>query len=251
VAKSLCYNISIRPLTITLGDDLPGDTIGHIPASSIMIIHVNTATGSWRERLQQFQVDLGIMSAHKGKGDQSPAVKMFANEAIDSVAILESIKQRGEAFGLIVQRKHRLVHKHEGGAAHFGQNSSLGDPILEYCQLHRFLSVSPEVISNRISMRLSCTKVRVYAPGFGFAVEAYICRNGKNVTCNEHGAKTDQELRRLTFHGFPKALDFLKKELFGIRSPRSFGKSNIDFGSNYLQMMMSVFKLITQGSNQR
>jgi hypothetical protein len=61
-------------------------------------------------------------------------------------------------------------------------------------------------------MRLSCTKVRVYTPGFGFAVEAYICRNRKNVTCNEHGAQTDQELERLTFHGFPKVLDFLKKE---------------------------------------
>jgi hypothetical protein len=78
------------------------------------------------------------MGAHEGKGDQSPAVKMLANEAIDSVAVLESIKQRGKAIGLIVQRKHRLVHKCEGGAARFGQDSSLGDPILEYCQLHRF-----------------------------------------------------------------------------------------------------------------
>jgi hypothetical protein len=78
------------------------------------------------------------MSAHKGKGDQSPAVKMFLNEVIDSVAILESIKQRGKAFGLIVQRKHRLVHKREGGAARLGQNSSLGDPILEYRQFQRF-----------------------------------------------------------------------------------------------------------------
>jgi hypothetical protein len=103
-----------------------------------MMIHVDTATGSRRERLQQFQVDLGIMSAHKGKGDQSPAAKVFANEAIDSVAVLESIKQRGEAFGLIVQRKHHLVHKREGGAARVNQNSSLGEPILEYCQLHRF-----------------------------------------------------------------------------------------------------------------
>jgi hypothetical protein len=83
-------------------------------------------------------------------------------------------------------------------------------------------------------MRLSRTKVRVYAPGFSFAVKTYICRHGKNVTSNEHGAQTDQELRRLTFHGFPKALDFLKKELFGVRSPRSLGKSNVEFGSNYL-----------------
>jgi hypothetical protein len=30
--------------------------------------------------------------------------------------------------------------------------------------------------------------------------------------------KADQELGRLTFHGFPKVLDFLKKELLGIRT---------------------------------
>jgi hypothetical protein len=95
---------------------------------------------------------------------------MLANKVIDSVAILESIKQRRKAIGLMVQRKHRLMHKREGDAARFSQNSSLGDPILEYCQLHRFRSVSPEVISGQISMRLSCTKVRVYTPGFGFAV---------------------------------------------------------------------------------
>jgi hypothetical protein len=93
--------------------------------------------------------------------------------------------------------------------------------------------------------------VRVYAPGFGFAVEAYICRNRKNVTSSKHGSKTYQELNRLTFHGFPKVLDFLKKELFSIRSPRSFGKSNVDFGSDYLQLMLSVLKLVMQGSNQR
>jgi hypothetical protein len=100
-------------------------------------------------------------------------------------------------------------------------------------------------------MHLSCTKVHIYAPGFGFAVEAYICRNRKKVTTSEHGAKIDQELERLTFHGFPKVLDFLEEELFGIRSPQSLGKSNVDFGSDYLQLMLSVLKLVTQGSNQR
>jgi hypothetical protein len=88
------------------------------------------------------------MSTHKGKGDQSPAVKMLANEAIDSVAILEMIKQCREAIELIVQRKHCHMHKRERGAAHFGQDPSLGDPILEYSQLHRFRSVSPEVIND-------------------------------------------------------------------------------------------------------
>jgi hypothetical protein len=89
-------------MTITLGDDLSGDTISRISTSSIMMIHVNTTAGSRRELLQQFQVDLGIMSAHKGKGDQSPTAKMFANEAIDSIAVLKSIKQCKKAFGLVV-----------------------------------------------------------------------------------------------------------------------------------------------------
>jgi hypothetical protein len=64
-----------------------------------MRVHVNAAAGSWREHLQHFQVDLRIMNAHKEKGDQSPAAQMFPNEAITSVAILESIKQRVKAFG--------------------------------------------------------------------------------------------------------------------------------------------------------
>jgi hypothetical protein len=138
------------------------------------------------------------------------------------------------------------MHTSEGSAARFGQDSSLGDPILEHCR-----PVSPEAIRNRISMSMSCTKVRVYSSGFSFAVKAYICRNGKDVTSSEHGAEIDHELKRLTFHGFPKVLDFLEKELFGIHSPRSFGKSNVDLGSNYLQLMLNVFKLVTQGSNQR
>jgi hypothetical protein len=34
------------------------------------------------------------MDTHKGKGDQSPAAQMFSNEGVDSIAILESVKQR-------------------------------------------------------------------------------------------------------------------------------------------------------------
>jgi hypothetical protein len=58
-----------------------------------MRIHINTAAGSWRERLQQFQVDLRVMNAHKGKGDQSLTAQMFSNEGVDSITVLESIKQ--------------------------------------------------------------------------------------------------------------------------------------------------------------
>jgi hypothetical protein len=31
-------------------------------------------------------------------------------------------------------------------------------------------------------VRLSCTKVCIHVPGFGFTVKAYICRREKNVT---------------------------------------------------------------------
>jgi hypothetical protein len=134
LAKSLRHDALIRPLTIALGDDLSSDTISCILIGSIMRFHVNMAAGSWRERLQQFQVDLRIVHAHKGTGNQSSAAQMFPNKGINSIVVLESIKQRRKAFGLIVQRKHRLIHKHKGAVAGFGQNSSLGDPILADCQ---------------------------------------------------------------------------------------------------------------------
>jgi hypothetical protein len=174
---------------------------------------------------------------------------MFSNEGVDNIAILELIKQHSKAFGLIVQRKHRLMHKREGTAAHFGQNSSLGNPILEDCQLQRFRSISPEVVSDRISVLLSCTKVSIHAPGFGFTIKAYICIRVKNVTLDRLGPQADQELGRLTFHGFPEVLDFLKKELLGIRSPRCLGNGNIDLSSNCFQLMLGVLELAAQGSN--
>jgi hypothetical protein len=51
--KNLSYQTSlICSLAITLGDDLPSDTIGSVSTNSIESIHVNTATRSWREHLQ-------------------------------------------------------------------------------------------------------------------------------------------------------------------------------------------------------
>jgi hypothetical protein len=73
------------------------------------------------------------MNTHEGKCDQSLAAQVLPNEGVDSIAVLEPIKQRRQTFGLIIQRKHRLMHKREGTAACFGQYSSLGDPILEDC----------------------------------------------------------------------------------------------------------------------
>jgi hypothetical protein len=78
------------------------------------------------------------MSMHEGKGDHSSATQVFSNEGVDNSAILESIKQRRKAFGLVVQRKHRLVHQSKGTMARFGQHSGSGNPVLENCQLQRF-----------------------------------------------------------------------------------------------------------------
>jgi hypothetical protein len=59
-----------------------------------MMIHINMTTGRWRERLQQLQVNLRVMSMHEGKGDHSSAAQVLSNKGVDSTAILESIKQR-------------------------------------------------------------------------------------------------------------------------------------------------------------
>jgi hypothetical protein len=77
------------------------------------------------------------MGVHEGKGNQGPAAEMLMNKAINSFAVLKSIKQSRESFGLTVQQKHHLVHTSESGAARLGQDSSLDDPILEHCKLHR------------------------------------------------------------------------------------------------------------------
>jgi hypothetical protein len=56
--------------------------------------------------------------------------------------------------------------------------------------------------------------------------------------------KADQKLERLTLHGFPKVLDFLKDEIFGIRSPRCLGKGNVDLSGNCFQLMLRVPELV-------
>jgi hypothetical protein len=95
------------------------------------------------------------VSTHESKCNYSPAAQVLPDNGIHGVAVLESIEQRQQAFGLIVQREHRLVHQHEGASAHLSQHTSLSNPISKKCQLHRFRPVSPEVVSNRIGMRLS------------------------------------------------------------------------------------------------
>jgi hypothetical protein len=58
-----------------------------------MRIHVNTTARSWRECLQQLQVNLRVMNAHEGKRDQSPTAQVLSNEGVYNIVVLESIKQ--------------------------------------------------------------------------------------------------------------------------------------------------------------
>jgi hypothetical protein len=51
------------------------------------------------------------MSTHESKCDHGSAAQVFPNEGIHSVAILEPIEQRRQTFGLVVQRKHHLMHQ--------------------------------------------------------------------------------------------------------------------------------------------
>jgi hypothetical protein len=87
---------------------------------------------------------------------------------------------------------------------------------LEYSQLHRFRSVSLEFISDQIRMRLSCTKMHVHAPSFGFAVEAYICRKKMKITHDQQGAKQIKSSKNSHFIAFPR---------FSISSRRNFSAS--------------------------
>jgi hypothetical protein len=151
--------------------------------------------------------------------DHGSAAQMFPNKGVDNITILKSVEQRRQAFGLVVQRKHRLVNQSKGATARFSQHSSLGDPVLEKCQLHRLRPICPEVVSNRISMCLGSKNVRVDASGFSCAVEAHICRKKKNIRfCRHKSQGRPKKFDRLTLQGLPKTLDFLKKELLGICS---------------------------------
>jgi hypothetical protein len=77
----------------------------------------------------------------------------------------------------------------------------LGDPILEYCQLYRFRSVSPEVINDQISIRLSCTFTRRASASLSRHTSAGIGRMS-------HLANTEQKqiksLKDSHFMAFPR-----------------------------------------------
>jgi hypothetical protein len=141
------------------------------------------------------------------------------------------------------------MHEREGTAARFGQYSSLGDPILEDCQLQRLRSVSLETVSNRISVRLSHSKMHIHALAFGFSVKAYICRRGKNVILVRLRPLSRSRSWKTHILWLSQGSRPPQKELFSIRSPRRLGKGNIDLSSNCFQLMLRVLELVAQGPN--
>jgi hypothetical protein len=116
------------------------------------------------------------MSVHEGKGNHGSTAQMLLDKGVHSISVLESVEQCRQSFGLVVQREHRLVHQSKGASARLSQHSSLGDPVLKKCQLHRLRPICPEVVSNRIGVRLGSKKVRIHTSGFSCTVEAHICR---------------------------------------------------------------------------
>jgi hypothetical protein len=55
--------------------------------------------------------------------------------------------------------------------------------------------------------------MRVHAPGFGFTVEAYICRKRRKITHDQQGAKQIKSSKDSHFIAFPR---------FSISSRRNF-----------------------------
>jgi hypothetical protein len=118
------------------------------------------------------------MSTHESKGDHGSAAQMLSDKGVNSISILESVEQRRQTFGLVVQREHHLVHQSKGASARLSQHSSLSDPVLKKGQFHHFPPICPEVVGDQIGVCLSSKKVRIHTSGFSGTVEAHICRKG-------------------------------------------------------------------------
>jgi preprotein translocase subunit SecG len=58
--------------------------------------------------------------------------------------------------------------------------------------------------------------MRVHAPGFGFTVEAYVCRKRRKITHDQQGAKQIKVSKNSNFIAFPR---------FSISSRRNFSAS--------------------------
>jgi hypothetical protein len=118
-AEPLSYNTLARPLAIALGHDLPGDTVGCVPACRIMILHVDSAAGCPRQPFQELHIHLWIVGAHERESHERSTPKMLTYKSVYSFSILEAAEQRRQTDRLIVQRKHNLMHYRKGSVAGF------------------------------------------------------------------------------------------------------------------------------------
>jgi hypothetical protein len=58
-----------------------------------------------------------------------------------------------------------------------------------------------------------------------------------------------KEVQRLTLRGFSKVVDLVEKKFLAVRSMRRFRQSDVDLGSNHLQLTLRILELIAQRSN--
>jgi hypothetical protein len=100
---------------------------------------------------------------------------VFTDEVVDGFPILESAQQSRKTIGLVVQREHYMMNDHKSCTACLSQRPGLGNPILEYGQLLRFRTISPEIVCHRIGVCLGRTKMRVHMKSLSFVVKARIC----------------------------------------------------------------------------
>jgi hypothetical protein len=79
-----------------------GDTIGHIPTCSIMVLHIDSAIGCLRQPFQELHVNLWIVDTHERESHEHSASKMFTHKLVYGLSILEAAKQSRQAFRLII-----------------------------------------------------------------------------------------------------------------------------------------------------
>jgi hypothetical protein len=108
------------PLLIALGNNLPCDKIGSLPAGGVVSNHIDSATRCLRQPFQELHVNLRIVDTHERTSHERTTSKMFAHKPVYGLSILEPAKQSRQPFRLIIQGKHDLVHNGKGSATGFG-----------------------------------------------------------------------------------------------------------------------------------
>jgi hypothetical protein len=99
-------------------------------------------------------------------------------------------------------------------------------------------------------MILGSNNMRIHAPDFGCTIEAYICEKGPKIrSCAPKSQYTAREVQKLTLQRFSKTLDLVEKKFLAVCSVRRLRQSDVDLGSNHLQLMLRILELVAQRSN--